>query len=196
LFGGKKPESPQLATPDLSRKFAEMVAQFFPAHPFLDGLSENAANVVFAADILVWALQTPAYQEAVRKALKLNPRLISGVFFDLYTEHLSQEDRPVLPLSDVGILYEAMKFQIGARQRASLEVIQEEEDEAKVTVYFDVIDRYELTDVDLVWLPIEPALLLASDATLRPKRPRIMTASDRVLAAARRAQLSRPSRAE
>jgi hypothetical protein len=48
----------------------------------------------------------------------------------------------------------------------------------------------------LVWLPIEPALLLASDATLRPKRPRIMTASDRVLAAARRAQLSRPSRAE
>ena len=142
LFGVAAPEPPAISDPALRDSYSEMIAQFMPQHPFLDGKSTGPANLVFAGYVMVWALTKGGMAELARKALRSRSTFISGVLFDLYVQWLDDSADKVLPLSDIGPLYEALKSQIATGQRASLE-IAEDEGATSLVVNFEIIDRLD-----------------------------------------------------
>lgn len=131
-------ETPAISDPQARESYSEMVDQFLAQHPFLDASGIQPANRVFAADLMIWGLFNNALAQHVRESLKTDSRYLSGVLFELYTEHLSMTPGVMIPLSDAGILYQALQSQMSTRQRALLDVASPDED--TVTVSFEVID--------------------------------------------------------
>lgn len=140
LFGIAPPQLPAIQDPTVQDAYTEMVARFEPQHPFLDGKSSGPANLVFAAYVVVWALTKGNIADLARAALRSKTELNSGVIFDLYTQWLNKDESRILPLSEVGTLYESLKSQIGTRQRAALE-ISTTDDENSLVINFEIIDR-------------------------------------------------------
>ena len=141
IFGDVLPTPANISDPALRNAYLDMVAQFVPQHPFLNGVS-GPANLVFAAYVVVWALTVGKKADVARKATRANPNLVSGVLFELYANWLAEDKRRVLPLVDVGILYQALTSQVAAGQRASLEIDQEDE-VACLAVQFEILERPE-----------------------------------------------------
>lgn len=141
IFGVAAPPFPVIENPDAAKAYAEMVEQFGPQHPFLDGKGASPANLVFAAYLLVWALQKDEMAAAARTLLRSKSDIVSGVIFDLFAGWLDEDkDNRTLSLADVGPLYESLKSQIGMGKRASLEV-STEDDEMKLFISFEIVDR-------------------------------------------------------
>jgi hypothetical protein len=88
--------------------------------------------------------------------LKANPRISSGVLFELYIDTLRREPKRHLPVADVGLLYEALKSQISPRQRASVEVSSgSEDDESSLMIQFSIIDLHERSSASREYGPFE-----------------------------------------
>lgn len=139
LFGSPTPKPPILSDSRLQTAYVDMVAQFAPQHPFLSGPS-GPANLVFAGYVVVWALTQGDGADIARKAIRAKSWLVSGVLFELYVKWLSTDTARMLPLADVGILYQALSSQVATGQRASLE-IAEEADETMLAVQFEILER-------------------------------------------------------
>ena len=139
LFGSPSPKPPVLSDPTLQTAYMDMVAQFAPMHPFLYG-SSWPANLVFAGYVVVWALTQGSGADIARKAIRAKPWLVSSVLFELYVKWLSTDAARVLPLTDVGILYQALNSQVATGQRASLEITAEV-DEKTLAVQFEILER-------------------------------------------------------
>ena len=145
LFGSPTPKPPVLSDSTLQTAYIDMVAQFAPQHPFLSG-SSGAANLVFAGYVVVWALtqgdgaDIADIADIARKAIRAKPWLVSSVLFELYVKWLSTDTARLLPLTDVGILYQALSSQVATGQRASLEITAEV-DEKTLAVQFEILER-------------------------------------------------------
>jgi hypothetical protein len=133
------PSMPSISDPRAREAYSEMVSQLIGQHPFLDASSPAPANLVFAADLMVWGLLESKMADNVRAALTADPRLLSGILFDLYTDQLDAEKSKELPLADAGLLYQALQSQMSARQRALIDVSSGEEE--TVSVSFEVTDQ-------------------------------------------------------
>ncbi|UPG72492.1 hypothetical protein MVG78_18755 [Roseomonas gilardii subsp. gilardii] len=120
--------------------YSEMVARFIPQHPFLDANGTRPANLVFAAYLFVWALRNGELTEETRKFLSGNVQFASGILFDLYFQEMSAEQQQYLPMSEVGLLYQALQSQMTARQRVLLDVSSASDDMDDITVVFEVIE--------------------------------------------------------
>ena len=144
LFGSPVPALRPLPTPAMSRAFVDMVNRFFPNHPFLDGSGKRAANAVFSADLLVDSLFAPARKQTALQAAHADQRLITGLVFDLYIRRL-MVGQAQLPLQDVGLLYESLKAQTGAKQRASLEISGGDGEHEQIEVEFAVLNQTSST---------------------------------------------------
>lgn len=147
ILGTPTPEVASLGDPKLQASYADMVAQFAPQHPFLAG-ANNAANLVFSAYVAVWALTDGHFADHSRSALRKRPSLISGVLFELYTDWLTADHERSVPLTDVGILYQALNSRVSAGQRASLEITTSEGDES-LDVAFEVVGRVDARQENL-----------------------------------------------
>jgi len=139
IFGGVVPTPANISDTALRNAYLDMVAQFAPQHPFLNGAS-GPANLVFAAYVVVWALTDGEKADVARRATRAHSNLVSGVLFELYANWLAEDQRRVLPLVDVGILYQALTSQVAAGQRVSLEIGQEDEG-ASLAVQFEILER-------------------------------------------------------
>ncbi|WP_156398242.1 hypothetical protein [Caulobacter sp. Root1455] len=139
ILGVAAPAMPPIAESSAQDAYAEMVEQFIAQHPFLDGGARRATNLVFSADLAVWALTGGKLRDEVRAALNRDPSLLSGLLFELYAEKLGSAAAPALPLADAGILYQALQAQVGAKQRALIDVSSNEDDE--ISVSFEVTDQ-------------------------------------------------------
>lgn len=137
MFGGPAPRLGELRNPKLSEAYREMVETFLGSHPFKSGVWAPA-NQVFAADLLVWALSRPEYAVSAKQRLRRDPSLNSGLVFDLYAERLKRGHS--LPLSQVGLLYDALRARVSARQRVGFDLIG---DDIGLEVAFEVLSRPE-----------------------------------------------------
>lgn len=155
IFYDEVPAPPIISNPIHQTAYLEMVAQFAPQHPFLCGASEPA-NLVFAAYVVVWALTVGEKADVARKAIRAKPNLVSGVLFELYANWLFADKKRILPLLDVGILYQALASQVAAGQRVSLEIDQDD-DEASLVVQFEMLERADpatgIAEPSQVWGP-------------------------------------------
>jgi hypothetical protein len=140
LLGSATPAVPALKSAALGRAYIDMVGRFFPSHPFFDGTGKRPANAVFAADLLVDSLVAPQRKDAALQSARADQRLITGLIFDLYVERITTSSSE-MPLQDVGLLYEALKAQTGAQQRATLEITQADESDADIAVQFEIVNR-------------------------------------------------------
>ncbi|HEX4078303.1 MAG TPA: hypothetical protein VHX61_05440 [Rhizomicrobium sp.] len=111
LFGLNEPPLPELPKEAYYTTYKEMVDQFGPQHPFLTA-NGVASNPVFAAYVVAWALRKSGQADLVRKAVVAKPNVMSGIFFDLYQRELESEKNPIMPLADVGVLYQALSAKI------------------------------------------------------------------------------------
>lgn len=139
LFGGPQPPCPEFSDADLEAAYLDMVERFAPQHPFLAGIG-NASNPVFAAYVLAWALRTSRYGPLARRAAVSKPGLVSGLVFGLYARHLALRDDRKMPLSDVGVLYQALNSQISPGQRVQLEISEEAD---AIQIDFEILERID-----------------------------------------------------
>ncbi len=141
LFGSKSPELPVFSDSDHHTTYLEMVDRFAPQHPFVSS-GRAASNPIFAAYVVAWALKQPGRAETARKAVLQQPALISPIFFELYDCELVGE-YPLVPLADVGILYQALNSQIAPGQRVQLEILSTEEAQGDtlIEVSFEILER-------------------------------------------------------
>lgn len=169
LFGSQPPPPLSLSDPGLQATYVDMVAQFAPQHPFLSGAS-GAANSVFGAYVMAWALTDGDMAEVARRASRAQPSLISGMLFELYSKWLSDDAKRVLPLADVGILYHALSSQVTTGQRVALE-IDGEGDSGAVSVQFEILERPDsstgVTPQGLLWGPFQSS----NDTALELRSP-------------------------
>lgn len=141
LFGSKPPLPPLLNDAAFRTTYNEMVERFAPQHPFLSS-SRAASNPVFAAYLVAWALRHSDQAEIVRKSVRDQPTIMSGIFFDMYEREMGSEGSEVMPLADVGILYQALNSQIAAGQRVQLEVVgRDDQDSAPVEISFEILEK-------------------------------------------------------
>ena len=145
LFGGREPPSPEFPHEDYYATYQEMVEQFAPQHPFIGG-NGQASNPVFAAYVVAWALRKSVQPDLVRRAVISKPSVMSGIFFDLYERQMQSEQKqsdkePIMPLTDVGILYQALNSQVSPGQRVQLEISDGENgDGGPIDVTFEILE--------------------------------------------------------
>lgn len=144
VLGTPMPAGPVLSRSELKRAYDRMVGVFAPQHPFLDARSQPS-NAVFSAYLVVWALTSGGYSDAVRRRLVSRPSLSSGLLFELYMLRFDDQADPLMrgvndprvAISDVGALYSALTSQATQNQHASLEVTGEPDEEV-VEVVFEI----------------------------------------------------------
>lgn len=142
LFGGPLPVRPNLQHEAFNRSYLEMVEQFAPQHPFLTGRS-TPSSPVFAALVIAWGLRNQSRASAVRAAVSKKTHLLSGILFEFYDKRVRDENgTTIVPLADVGILYQALNAHVTPRQRVELEVEEDEENKSKprLEVRFGILD--------------------------------------------------------
>ena len=145
MFGCSEPPLPELPLEVYETSYQEMVSQFAPLHPFVTETGE-ASNPVFAAYVVAWALRESAQADLVRRAVLAKPSLMSGIFFELYERRMkSQEEKKrIMPLADVGILYQALNSQVLPGQRVQLEISGQDGGEAgPIDVEFEILERID-----------------------------------------------------
>ncbi len=145
VIGAPSPKAVSITDPEVRETYDRMVEEFAPQHPFLDNRN-GPSNAAFAAYVLVWALTTNYAVEEARRALRSQPALGSGLFFDLYMEWL--QDTPDdavelaaprrLDLTDVGALYNSFSSQAVQGEHPNLE-INGEPGEQLVDVEFEMV---------------------------------------------------------
>jgi len=142
LFGGDIPACPELSTEAYYTTYQEMVERFAPQHPFVFG-NGVASNPVFAAYVVAWALRESRQADVVRRAVLAKPNLISGIIFELYDRRLRAAPDAEMPLSDVGILYQALNSQIVPGQRVQLEISDQDTGNGApaIEVNFEILER-------------------------------------------------------
>lgn len=147
LFGGREPPSPEFPVEAYYTTYEEMVGQFAPQHPFI-GSGGEASNPVFAAFVVAWALRKCAERDIVRRAALAKPSLMSGIFFELYERQMESEKDPIMPLTDVGVLYRALNSQLAPGQRVQLEISDQDGGEgAPIDVSFEILERADAPTV-------------------------------------------------
>lgn len=124
LFGSEVPAGPSISNPTFRQTYDSMVSEFMPQHPFLHP-SGGPSNAAFAAILLVWAIMTERAAPAARRALIETPTLGSGLFFEIYTAWLKQNESASLALEDIGFLYNSFASQASQGERPSLDVSAE-----------------------------------------------------------------------
>jgi hypothetical protein len=144
LFGGAAPPTPEFTREAYYTTYQEMVERFAPQHPFVSA-NGVASNPVFAAYVVAWALRKTAQADLARKAVLAQPNLMSGIFFELYDRQLQTDLHANMPLTDIGILYQALNSQIIPGQRVQLEILSHEtgEGDPKIEVYFEILERID-----------------------------------------------------
>jgi hypothetical protein len=143
LFGLNEPPLPELPKEIYYTTYKEMVDQFGPQHPFVSA-NGVASNPVFAAYVVAWALRKSGQAELVRKAVVAKPNVMSGIFFDLYQREMESEKDPVMPLADVGILYQALNSQVLPGQRVQLEISDHDGGiGSPIDVNFEILERVD-----------------------------------------------------
>ncbi|UBU64056.1 hypothetical protein FE249_20890 (plasmid) [Acidiphilium multivorum] len=142
LFSTPAPTPFSLSNSAHQVTYQEMVATFAPQHPFLSS-PRAASNPVFAAYLVAWALKRSANASFVRKAVLKQPAIMSGIFFDLYEREMQRDANVLMPLADVGLLYQALNSQITPGQRVQLEIFErvEESGGGVVEIGFEILER-------------------------------------------------------
>ena len=139
LFGGAKPPCPEFEDTEHEAAYLDMVERFALEHPFLAGIG-NGSNPVFAAYVLAWALRSSRYGAVARTAAVAKPGLMSGLVFGLYERHLALRGDTNIPLSDVGVLYQALNSQLSPGQRVQLEISEEAD---AIQIDFEILERVD-----------------------------------------------------
>jgi len=145
LFEAQAPPPPPLPNGVFQATYQEMVERFAPEHPFLSS-ARVASNPVFAAHLVAWALRRSDHAEVARKAVLARPTMMSGIFFELYERAMLGAEHPLMPLADVGILYQALNSQIVPGQRVQLEIMGQENGAAgpaALEVSFEILERID-----------------------------------------------------
>jgi hypothetical protein len=169
MFEEVAPASPVISDPSIQQTYLDMVERFLPQHPFLGG-NGKPANLVFEAFVLFWALTSGGKAEQARRWLFSRPGFGSGLLFELYADWLSADITRIVPLEDIGLLYQAITSQISARQRVSLEIFEGNED-GVLSISFEIIEPInqedETTEQGQKWGPFRSTC----DTVLRLRTP-------------------------
>ena len=119
------PRLPQMNAAD-AKKHSEVLDQWVPEHPFLDGSGKKPSSVVFGAIISAEALRSseasaPALGRELGRGAAANPFL-----HEFYVDKAAQE--PVLiPADHIGVIYSSLRASLSVGDAASLVVDEVEE---------------------------------------------------------------------
>lgn len=138
MMGAPMPNAPHITDPVVRKAYDEMIADFAPQHPFLDARGQ-ASNAAFAAFVLVWAITTGNAPDQARRALRSNPTLGAGLYFELFVHWLESSAAPQFSLIDIGALYGSFLSQVRQGEQPTLEISGEPEDDF-VEVSFEMLE--------------------------------------------------------
>lgn len=121
------PRLPQMNAAD-AKKYSEVLDQWVPEHPFLDGSGKKPSSVVFGAIISAEALRSseasaPALGRELGRGAAANPFL-----HEFYVDKDKAAQEPVLiPADHIGVIYSSLRASLSVGDAASLVVDEVEE---------------------------------------------------------------------
>lgn len=140
ILGTSEPTLPDINNSEIRQSYMDMVRQFMGQHPFLDAKQSGPANLVFSADLMLWALSNKLTAEAARSALSRDSKYHAGILFDMYMRNLDQNSPKHIPLSDAGFLYFSLQSKLESGRKASLEIMATDEAGKDISISFEVLD--------------------------------------------------------